>query len=59
MSTPITDVPRNMLNETIMEGNIPLPTPMIFPPSQEKGRTKSSTTVVEDVSPEDPIFNLN
>ena len=59
MSTPITDVPRNMSNETIMEDNIPLPTPMIFPPSQEEGRTKSSTTVVEDVSPEDPIFNLN
>ena len=59
MSTPITDVPRNMLNETIMEDNIPLPTPMIFPPSQEEGRTKSSTTVVEDISPEDPIFILN
>ena len=59
MSTPITDVPRNMSNETIMKGNIPLPTPMIFPPSQEEGRTKSSTTVVADVSPEDPIFNLN
>ena len=59
MSTPITDVPRNMSNETRMEDNIPLPTPMIFPPSQEEGRTKSSTTVAEDVSPEDPIFNLN
>ena len=59
MSTPITDVPRNMSNETIMEDNIPLPTPMIFPPSQEEGRTKSSMAVVEDVLPEGPIFNLN
>ena len=59
MSTPITDVPRNILIETIMKDNIPLPTPMIFPTSQEEGRTKSSTTVAEDVSPEDPIFNLN
>ena len=59
MSTPITDVPRNMSNETIMEGNIPIPTPMIFIPSQEEGRTKSSTTVVEDVPPDGPIFNLN
>ena len=59
MSTPITDVPRNMSNETIMEGNIPIPTPMICTPSQEEGRTKSSTTVVEDVPPEGPIFNLN
>ena len=58
MSTPITDVPRNMSNETIMEGNIPIPTHMIFIPSQEEGRTKSSTTV-EDVPPEGPIFNLN
>ena len=30
MSTPITDVPRNMSNETIMEGNIPIPTPDIY-----------------------------
>ena len=59
MSTPITDVPRNISIETIMKDNIPLPTPMIFPTSQEEGRTKSSTTVAEDVSPEDPIFNLN
>ena len=59
MSTPIIDVPRNMSYETIMEGNIPIPTPMIFTPSQEEGRTKSSKTVVEDVSPEGPIFNLN
>ena len=59
MSTPITDVPRNISIETIMKDNLPLPTPMIFPTSQEEGRTKSSTTVAEDVSPEDPIFNLN
>ena len=58
-STSIPDVPRNMSNETIMEGNIPIPTPMIFIPSQEEGRTKSSTTVVEDVPPEGPILNLN
>ena len=59
MSTPITDVPRNILLETVTKDNMPLPTPMIIPISQEEGRTKSSTTVAEDVSPEAPIFNLN
>ena len=59
MSTPITDVPRNILLETITKDNTPLPTPMIIAISQEEGRTKSSTTVAEDVSPEAPIFNLN
>ena len=57
MSTPITDVPRNILLKTVMKDNMPLPTPMIIPISQEEGRTKSSTTVAEDVSPEAPICN--
>ena len=59
MSTPITDVPRNIPMETIMKDSIPLPTPMIPPISQEERKTRSSTDVAEDVSPEAPIFNLN
>ena len=59
MSTPITDVPRNISIETIMKDSIPLPTPMIPPISQGERRTKSSMAVAEDVSPEAPIFNLN
>ena len=51
MSTPITDVPRNALLKTVTKDNMPLPTPMIISISQEEGRTKSSTTVAEDVSP--------
>ena len=57
MSTPTTDVPRNILLKTVMKDNMPLPTPMVIPISQEEGRTKSSTTVAEDVSPEAPICN--
>ena len=59
MSTPITDVPRNIPMETITKDSIPLPTPMIPPISQEERKTRSSTAFAEDVSPEAPIFNLN
>ena len=47
MSTPITDVPRNVPIEVITKDSIPLPTPMI------------PTTSDDDVSPAAPIFNLN
>ena len=59
ISTPITDVPRNIPIEVIMKDSIPLPTPMIPPISQEERKPRSSTDVAEDVSPEAPIFNLN
>ena len=59
MSTPITDVPRNIPIEAITKDSIPLPTPMIPPISQEERKPRSSTDVAEDVSPEAPIFNLN
>ena len=36
MSTPITDVPRNVPIEAIMKDSIPLPTPMIPTTSQEE-----------------------
>ena len=59
MSTPITDVPRNVVIETIMKDNIPLPTPMIPTTSQEERKPSSSTDVTDDVSPVASIFNLN
>ena len=59
MSTPITDVPRNIPMETITKDSIPLPTRMIPPISQEERKPRSSMAVAEDVSPEAPIFNLN
>ena len=59
MSTPITDVTRNMPMDTLTKDGIPLPTPMLPPISQEERKTRSSTAVAEDVSPEAPIFNLN
>ena len=59
MSTPITDVPRNVLIEVIMKDSIPLPTPMIPKTSQEERKPRSSTDVSDDVSPVTPIFNLN
>ena len=59
MSTPITDVPRNIPIEAITKDSIPSPTPMIPPISQEERKPRSSTDVAEDVSPEAPIFNLN
>ena len=59
MYTLITDVPRNIPIEAITKDSIPLPTPMIPPISQEERKTRSSTDVTEDVSPEAPIFNLN
>ena len=59
MSTPITDVPRNISIEVIMKDSIPLPAPMIPTTSPEERKPQSSTDVTEDVSPEAPIFNLN
>ena len=59
MSTPITDVPRNVPIEAIMKDSIPLPTPMIPTTRQEERKPKSSTDVTDDVSPAAPIFNLN
>ena len=59
MSTPITDVPRNVPIEAIMKDSIPLPTPMIPTTSQEERKPRSSTDVTDDVSPAAPIFNLN
>ena len=59
MSTPITDVTRNMPMDTLTKDGIPLPTPMLPPLSQEERKTRSSMGVAEDVSPEAPIFNLN
>ena len=59
MSTPITDVTRNIPLETLTKDGIPLPTSMLPPISQEERKTRSSTAVAEEVSPEAPIFNLN
>ena len=59
MSTPITDVPRNILIEGIMKDNIPLPSPMIPTTSQEERKPRSSSDITDDVSPVAPIFNLN
>ena len=59
MSTPITDVPRNVSIEAIMKDSIPLPTPVIPTTSQEERKPRSSIDVTDDVSPVDPIFNLN
>ena len=59
MSTPITDIPRNVPIEVIMKDSIPLPTPMIPTTSQEERKPRSSTDVTDDISPAAPIFNLN
>ena len=59
MSTPITDVPRNVLIEVITKDSIPLPTPMIPTTSQEERKPRSSTDITDDVSPVASIFNLN
>ena len=59
MSTPITDTSRNVLFETETKDNRPLPSSMSTPISQVEERTKNGMSVVEDVSAETPIFNLN
>ena len=56
MSTPITDVPRNVPTEVITKDSIPLPTPMIPTTSQEERKPRSNTVVTD---PAAPIFNLN
>ena len=59
MSTPITDTSRNVSFETETKDNRPLPSSMRTPISQVEERTKNGMSVVEDVSSETPIFNLN
>ena len=59
MSTPITDTSRNVPFETEMKDNRPLPSSMRTQISQVEERTKNGMSVVEDVSSETPIFNLN
>ena len=59
MSTPITDISRNVSFETETKDKRPLPSSMRTPISQVEERTKNGMSVVEDVSSETPIFNLN
>ena len=59
MSTPITDTSRNVSFEIETKDNRPLPSSMNIPISQVEERTKNDMSVVEDVSSETPIFNLN
>ena len=59
MSTPITEIPGNILTTLIMKDSIPLPTPMIPTTSQEEKRPMSDTDVTDDVPATAPIFNLN
>ena len=59
MSTPITDTSRNVSFETETKDNRPLPSSMRTPISQVEERIKNGMSVVEDVSSETPIFNLN
>ena len=59
MSTPITDTSRNVWFETETKDNRPLPSSMRTPIIQVEERTKNGMSVVEDVSSETPIFNLN
>ena len=59
MSTPITYTSRNVSFEIEMKDNRPLPSSLNIPISQVEERTKNDMSVVEDVSSETPIFNLN
>ena len=59
MSTPITDTSRNVPFETEMKDNRPLPNSVRTPINQVEERTKNGMSVVDDVSSEIPIFNLN
>ena len=59
MSTPITDPSRNVSFETEMKDNRPLPDSVRTPINQVEERTKNGMSVVDDVSSETPIFNLN
>ena len=59
MSTPITDTSRNVSFETETKDNRPLPNSVRTPINQVEERTKNGMSVVEDVSSETPIFNLN
>ena len=59
MSTPITDVPRNVPTELITKDSIPLSTPVISTTSQEERKSRSSPDVTDDTPSAAPIFNLN
>ena len=59
MSTPITDTSRNVSFETETKDNRPLPNSVRTPINQVEERTKNGMSVVDDVSSETPIFNLN
>ena len=59
MSTPITDTSRNVSFEAETKDNRPLPNSVSIPNSRIEERTKNGMSVVEDVTSEAPIFNLN
>ena len=59
MSTPITDVPKSVLDELIMKDSIPLPTPMVPRTSLEEREPRSGIDVTDDISSIVPFFNLN
>ena len=59
MSTPITDTSRNVPFETETKDNRPLPNSVKTPINQVEERTKNGMSVIDDVSSETPIFNLN
>ena len=59
MSTPITEVPKNVPTELILKDSIPLPTHMVPITSQEERKLMSDTNITDDVPSAAPIFNLN
>ena len=59
MSTPITEVPKNVPTKLIMKDSIPLPIPRIPTTSPKEKKLMSDTDVTEDVPATVPIFNLN
>ena len=59
MSTPITEVPKNVPTELIMKDSIPLPTPRIPTTSLKEKTLMSDTDVTDDVSATTPTLNLN
>ena len=59
MSTPITEVPRNVSTELKMKDSISLPTPIISTTSQEERKPRSSTDIIDDTPSAAPVFNLN
>ena len=59
MSTPITEVPKNVPTELIMKDSIPLPTSRIPTTSPKEKTLMSDTDVTDDVPATASIFNLN